>query len=193
MPLISSWGIALWLLMFSADDVLSFSMSNDASILTQRATSSSPHVGSAMAVLATLAQAQVLPPEGSREADRVIQSVIQLQSLFTKGTDRAIQEFAQQALAHTYGGNSETVLERFRSQGWTADMLEAFADADVRASAEDLNDLAAGLERFNLSVDDFRRLMQLVRDGRSALETRGQSFQEVYTHHRDAMPGAATR
>lgn len=146
-----------------------------------------------MAVLATLEQAQVLPPEGSREADRVIQSVIQLQSLFTKGTDRAIQEFAQQALAHKYGENAETVLERFRSQGWSANTLEAFADADVRASAEDLEDLAAGLGRFNLSVDDFRRLMQLVREGQSALETRGQSFQEVYTHHRNAMPGAGTR
>lgn len=146
-----------------------------------------------MAVLATLEQAQVLPPEGSREADRVIQSVIQLQSVFAEGTDPSIQEFAQQALAHTHGTNAPTALEQFRINGWTADMLEALADAERRASADERQGLATGLGRFNLSVDDFRRLMQLVRDGRSALETRGQSFQEVYAHHRNAMPGAAGR
>lgn len=63
-----------------------------------------------MAVLATLEQAQVLPPEGSRDADRVIQSVIQLQSVFAKGTDRSVQEFAQRAIANTPGGNVQMVL-----------------------------------------------------------------------------------
>lgn len=166
-------------------------MSEHVSILTQRATSASPYVGSAMAVLATLEQAQVLPPEGSREADRVIQSVIQLQSVFAEGADPSIQEFAQQALAHTHGTNAPMALEQFRADGWTADMLEALADAESRASADERQGLAAGLGRFNLSVDDFRRVMQLVRDGRSALEARGQSFQEVYAHHRKTMPGSA--
>jgi len=143
-----------------------------------------------MAVLATLEQAQVLPPEGSREADRVIQSVIQLQSVFAKGTDPSIQKFAQQALAHTYGTNAPTAFERFRTNGWTAEMLEALADAARRASADEQEELASGLGQFNLSVDDFRRLMQLVHDGQSAFAARGQSFQEVYAHHRKAMPGA---
>jgi hypothetical protein len=185
--------VALWLLLFPADGVASFAVSESVSILTQRATSSSPYVGSAMAVLATLEQAEVLPPEGGREADRVIQSIIQLQSVFAKGTDPSIQEFAQQALAHTHGTNAPMALERFRSNGWTADMLEALADAERRASADERQGLAAGFGQFNLSVDDFRRLMQLVRDGRSALEARGQSFQEVYAHHRNVMPGAAAR
>jgi hypothetical protein len=182
--------VALWLLLFSVESVASFAMSEGTSILTQRAKSTSPYVGAAMAVLATLEQAQVLPPEGSREADRVIQSVIQLQSAFAKGTDPSIQTFTQQALAHAHGTNAQMAFERFRANGWTADMLEALADAERRASADKQQELAPGLGQFNLSVDDFRRLMQLVRDGRSALEARGQSFQEVYAHHRKAMPGA---
>lgn len=186
-------GVALWLLLFPVNGVASFAMSESASTLTQRATGASPFVGSAMAVLATLEQAQVLPPEGSREADRVIQSVIQLQSVFAKSADSSIRDFAQHALADKYGANAPMALERFRSHGWTADTLEALADADARASAEDLGGLSAGLGRFNLSVDDFKRLMRLVRDGRSAIETRGQSFQEVYAHHRNAMPGATAR
>jgi len=146
-----------------------------------------------MAVLATLEQAQVLPPEGSREADRVIQSVIQLQSAFAKGTDRFVQDFAHRAVTAKHGENAPAVLERFRSSGWTADMLEALADADLPTAVEEHQRLATGLAQFNLSVDDFARLMQLIRDGRSALAARGNTFEEVYAHHRNAMPGTAGR
>ena len=187
------FSVALWLLLSPVDSAASFAMSNGASILTQQAKNTSPYVGSAMAVLATLEQAQVLPPEGSREADRVIRSVIQLQSVFAKGTDRSVQEFAQRALANTPGRNVQMVLERFRSNGWTADMLVALADADRRASTEERQEMAAGLGQFNLSVDDFQRFMQLVRDGRAALEARGQNFDDVYARHRNAMPGATAQ
>lgn len=146
-----------------------------------------------MAVLATLEEAQVLPPEGSREADHVIQSVIQFQSAFAKGTDRSVQEFAHRALTGKYGEEAAPVLEQFRTSGWTAELLEALADADQRTSAEELERLATGFGQFNLSVDDFKRFMQLIRDGRSALAARGQNFEEVYAHHRKTMPGATGR
>ena len=146
-----------------------------------------------MAVLATLEQAQVLPPEGSREADRVIQSVIQLQSAFAKGTNQFVQDFVHQAVAAKHGEHAPTVLERFRASGWTADMLEALADADLPTAVEERQRLATGLGQFNQSVDDFKRLMQLVRDGRSALAARGNTLEEIYTSRRNAMPGAAVR
>lgn len=146
-----------------------------------------------MAVLATLEQAQVLPPEGTREADRVIQSVIQLQSVFAKGTDPSIQEFARRALTAKHGEHAHSALERFRSDGWTADMLEALADAEEHAPPDERQMLTAGLRQFNLSVQDFERFMQVVRNGRSALEARGKSFEDVYAHHRKAMPGTAQR
>ena len=146
-----------------------------------------------MAVLATLEQAQVLPPEGSREADRVIQSVIQLQSVFAKGTDWFVQDFAHRAVAAKHGEHASTILERFRANGWTAEVLEALADADQQAPTEELERLANGFGQFNLSVDDFTRLMQLVRDGRSAFAARGTTFEEVYASRRNAMPGAAVR
>lgn len=162
-----------------------------AGMAAQQTGSASPHVGSAMAVLATLEQAQVLPPEGSREADRVIQSVIQFQSAFAKSTDRALQDFVHRAVAVKHGEEAASLLERFRANGWTTEILEALADADQHASTEELDRLATGFRQFNLSVDDFKRFMQLVRDGRSALAARGQHFEEVYAHHRKTMPGAA--
>jgi hypothetical protein len=146
-----------------------------------------------MAVLATLEQAQVLPPEGSREADRVIQSVIQFQSAFAKGTDRSVQDFAHRAIAAKHGEDAPTILERFRSSGWTAEMLQALADADLPPSVEERQRLATGFGQFNVSVDDFTRFMQLVRDGRSALAAQGKRFEDVYISRRNAMPGTAAR
>ncbi len=146
-----------------------------------------------MAVLATLEQAQVLPPEGSREADHVIRSVIQFQSVLSKSTDASVQSFLGDAVAAKYGDEAIPLLERFHASGWTAEILEALADADQRTSAKELERLATGFGQFNLSVDDFKRFMQLVREGRSALTARGQRFEEVFDHHRKAMPGAAGR
>lgn len=144
-----------------------------------------------MAVLATLEQASVLPPEGTKEADRVIKSVIQFQSAFSKGTDASMQQFLGDAVAGKYGEQAAPLLERFRANGWTTEILEALADADQRTPAEELERLATGFGQFNLSVDDFKRFMQLVREGRSALAARGQNFEEVYARHRKAMPGAS--
>ena len=56
-------------------------------------------VGASMAVLATLQDAGVLPPEGTPEANRVIQVVIQFQAAFMKSSDPALREFFDQALA----------------------------------------------------------------------------------------------
>ena len=175
------------------EQVSAFAENQSPVIPTQQSKRASPYVGSAMAVLATLEQAQVLPPEGSREADRIIQSVIQLQSAFATNTDAVLQDFAQRAVAAKHGENTSTVLKRFRSSGWTAEILEALADADLPTVVEERQQLATGLRRFNLSVDDFTRLMQLVKDGRSALAARGNTFEEIYTSRRNAMPGAGGR
>jgi hypothetical protein len=192
-PQILGLGFALWLVLLPTYRGSGLAMDGTPAAPRQHAKQTSPHVGSAMAVLATLQQAAVLPPEGTHEADRVIQAVIQLQSVFAKGTDPSIQEFARRALTNKYGNDATTSLEQFRASGWTAGMLEALADADSNASSDERETLAMGLRQFNLSVDDFRRFMQLVRDGRSALTERGLAFEEVYTHHRNTMPGAAGR
>jgi hypothetical protein len=185
--------VSLVLLSFPTEQASAFAEHQSPAIPTQQAKRASPYVGSAMAVLATLEQAQVLPPEGSREADRIIQSVIQLQSAFATSTDGGLQDFAHRAVTAKHGENTSTVLERFRSSGWTADMLEALADADLPTTVEERQQLTTGLRQFNLSVDDFTRLMQLVKDSRSALAARGNTFEEIYTSRRNAMPGAGGR
>jgi hypothetical protein len=151
------------------------------------------HVGSAMAVLATLEEARVLPPEGTREANQIIQAVIQFQSAFTKSDDAALRDFAARALATRQGERAEELLAQSRATGWTAELLEALADAEARTPAEGIEKLKAGLGQYNMSVDDFRRFMVLVRDARHALAQQGLDFHHVYAARRKDMPGTATR
>ena len=153
----------------------------------------SPHVGAAMALLATLEQAHVLPPEGTTEANRIIKSVIQLQSLFAKNTDPAVQEFLRRAVASTQGEQTEQVLAQFYSSGWTPDILDALVDGMLRSPAEERARLAPGLASVNLSVDDLQHFMQLIQDGERALASNGRNFHEVFTSFRRTMPGAAGR
>ncbi|MBI3357317.1 MAG: hypothetical protein HY038_11215 [Nitrospirae bacterium] len=157
------------------------------------AKASSSQIGSAMAVLATLEQAQVLPPEGTREANRIVKSVIQFQSVFSRSIDPSVQDFVRRAVRSKHGEHATDILVQFRSSGWTPEILEALADADLRTPVDELQSLATGLGQFNVSVEDFKRFMQLVRDGEQALASRGQNFQEVYASHRNTMPGAAVR
>lgn len=146
-----------------------------------------------MAVLATLEEAQVLPPEGTREADRIIKSVIQFQSAFTKSPDSSLQEFVRRAVVRKQADRATDILNQFRSHGWTADVLEAIVEAERLMPLAELQALEKGLDQFNLTVKDFQQFMQLVRNGEQALASRGQNFHEVYASHRNAIPGGTGR
>lgn len=152
----------------------------------------SPHIGSAMAVLATLQDADVLPPENTPEANRIIRFVIQFQSVFTKSDDPAVQTFARQALAPADEARASDIVRSFRATGWTAEALERLSDEEARRSPEEIQQLAQGFAPFNLSVADFHRFMQLVRDARQAFRTRSLEFQQIFSSRRKEMPGAGT-
>ena len=55
-----------------------------------RAATPSGPVGASMAVLAMLQDADVLPPEETPEANRIIKLVVQFQSVFMKSGDPAV-------------------------------------------------------------------------------------------------------
>lgn len=150
-------------------------------------------VGSAMAVLATLERAGVLPLEGTKEADRVIRSTIQIQSLFMKSDDPAVRDFLQRAVANKAEDRTEQRLAEFGTTGWTAEVLEALADAVATASLDELRLLSPGLASFNLSMEDFRHFMQLIKDGEQALASQGHTFGEIFADQRKMMPGATVR
>ncbi|MFO0707584.1 MAG: hypothetical protein U0412_12105 [Nitrospira sp.] len=151
----------------------------------------SPYIGSAMALLATLQEADVLPPEGTREANLIIKSVIQFQSVFMKSQDNAVQTFARAALQMAYGDQAESLFANLPSTGWTAEFLSALSDEEGRRTADELETLALGFLQFNLSVNDFHRFMHLVREAHRVFDEHGSDFRSVFVRHRKDMPGAA--
>src|SRR5688572_26030879 len=148
-------------------------------------------VGASMAVLATLQDADVLPPEDTPEANRVIKTVIQFQSVFLKSSDPAVQLLLTQALSAQEGGRGEETLSRFRSTGWTSDVLEALSTQWLTTATDQQERLVPGFRQFNVSPGDFDRLMELVAKARTTFLQRGQTLQQVFAQRRQEMPGRA--
>ncbi|THJ13027.1 MAG: hypothetical protein CAF43_001955 [Nitrospira sp. CG24C] len=137
-------------------------------------------VGAAMAVLATLQDANVLPPEGTPEANRVIKSVIQFQSVFLKSSDPAVQTLLGHAFAAQKGSDANEAASRFRSTGWTSNTLEALSEQWGVTAIDQRERLTPGFGQFNVSPADFDVLMGLVTKARTALEQRGQNMHQIF-------------
>ena len=144
-----------------------------------------------MAVLATLQDADVLPPEDTPEANRVIKAAIQFQSVFLKSNDPAVQLLLTRALAAQGGGSGEETLSGFRSTGWTSDMLEALSAQWIATAIDQRDRLTPGFRQFNVSPADFDRLMELVAKARTTFIQRQQTMHQVFTQRRQEMPGRA--
>ena len=146
-------------------------------------------VGASMAVLATLQDADVLPPEGTLDANRVIKAVIQFQSVFLKSDDPSVKVFLTQALAVQGDRSADETLSRFHSTGWTSDVLEALSDQWAATTIDQRDRLAPGFRQFNVSPADFDRLMELIAKARTAFMQRGQNMHQVFAQRRREMPG----
>ena len=146
-------------------------------------------VGASMAVLATLQDADVLPPEGTLDANRVIKAVIQFQSVFLKSDDPAVQLFLTQAVATQGNRSADQTLSRFRSTGWTSEVLEALSDQWAVTTIDERDRLAQGFRQFNVSPVDFNGLMELIAKARTAFKQRGQNIHQVFAQRRREMPG----
>jgi hypothetical protein len=148
-------------------------------------------LGASMAVLAMLQDADVLPPEGTPDANRVIKAVIQFQSVFLKSGDPAVQAFLSHALTAQRDGGANEAASRFRSAGWTSDVLEALGEQWVATAIDQRERLAPGFRQFNISLTDFDSLMELVAKARTTLEQRGQNLHQVFAQRRREMQGGA--
>lgn len=146
-------------------------------------------VGASMAVLATLQDADVLPPEGTPDANRIIKAVIQFQSVFLKSSDPDVQLFLAQALAAQERRDADETLARFRSTGWTSDVLEALSEQWVAVAVDQRDRLAPGFRQFNVSTADFDWLMGLTEKARRTFTQRGQNIHQVFAQRRREMPG----
>ena len=159
-----------------------------AELQAQGRTSSEP-VGASMAMLATLQDADVLPPEGTAEANRVIQIVIQFQAVFMKSSDPSVQEFFDQALAEKWGARAQKLGNGFRARGWTSEVLQAISERYAKLSAQERAQLAGAFSQYNMRLADFELLSDLFGKAQARLSQRGQDIHQIFTGHRGTMPG----
>lgn len=154
-----------------------------------RGAAPSEPVRASMAVLATLQDADVLPPEGTLDANRVIKAVIQFQSVFLKSDDPAVKLFLTQSLATQGGRSVDETLSRFQSAGWTSEVLEALSDQWAAMAIDQQERLAPGFRQFNVTPADFDELMKLIARARAAFTQRGQNMHQVFAQRRREMSG----
>jgi hypothetical protein len=142
-----------------------------------------------MALLATLQDGDVLPPEGTPEANRIVKSVIQCQSLFMKSSDPRVREFFDRALQRKLNVHAAEAGRRFKEEGWTSETLEALSESYMALSESQRTQLAEGFRAYNLTPGDFLQLSELFLRARTTLEQRGQSIHQIYARRRQEMPG----
>ena len=150
------------------------------------ATTSEP-VRASMAVLATLQDADVLPPEGTLDANRVIKAVIQFQSVFLKSDDPAVKVFLTQSLATQGSKRVDETLSRFQSGGWTSEVLEALSNQWAAMAINQRERLEPGFRQFNVTPADFDELMKLISKARAAFAQQGQDIHQVFAQRRREM------
>jgi hypothetical protein len=146
-------------------------------------------VGASMALLATLQDAGILPPEGSPDANKVIQIVIQFQGLFMKSTDMPVRHFLDQALEAKFGARAEGIGADFRKTGWTSEILEAVCDRYAELPAEERAGLEGSFRRVNMRPEDFTQLSDLYARARSTFSDQGRNIHQIFAEHRRNMPG----
>ncbi|BCA57049.1 conserved exported protein of unknown function [Nitrospira sp. KM1] len=145
-------------------------------------------VGASMALLATLQDADVLPPEGTPEANRVIQVVIQFQSVFMKSSDRAVSEFLDHAL--TKEGIDQQQIDDLRRYGWSSQTLEAMSSYYGTLPGNERFRLDEAFSSFNMHIRDFEYLLKLFDSAQASFHQRGQDIHRVFTQRRREMPGS---
>ncbi len=149
------------------------------------------HIGSIMALLATFHEAGVLPPESSREADRLIHALIQSQSMFLKSSDPVVRDIFASALNEKFDAKKAASLTQvFASTGWTSETLEALVDYPARRPMRDEPRLKNLLREYHVTAADWALVEQVFAKAREQLFEQGKQVHAVFAAQRATMPGA---
>ena len=149
------------------------------------------HVGAVMALLATLEDAQALPPETSPEANQLIHTLIQLQAVVMKSRNVAVRRFVSAALQDKLGEQSSGMLRHVRQRGINAVVMEALVDYLTIHPLQEGSPVAEGFLDFNVRVRGLALLQQTVQTARRQLQERGETLEHLFAQRRREMPGSS--
>jgi len=146
-------------------------------------------VGSVMALLATFEAANVLPPEGTSQANQLIHGLIQLQSALVKSQSSALNDYVAAAVDSSFEMESTAVLRSIDLNGLTSKVLEAILTYDQKMPIWDQPAIAHVFQRYNLSRPDWQLIEQIFTQADTAYRAKGSSIHEAYEQWRVQMPG----
>jgi N-acetylneuraminic acid mutarotase len=147
------------------------------------------HIGAVMAILATLEDAQVLPPEGTPEADQLIHVLIQLQSAFLKSSDPAVRTYFSEALAAYFFDGASEAERQFQQGGWNSRILEAVLLYEAYPHAWKSPGLDKGLAAYNVNRQSVEILQTTFDQARQVFLRQKRDIHDVYQIRRTQMPG----
>ena len=157
-------------------------------ILASERTQSSM-VGSIMALLATLDEAGILPPEGTSQANQLIHGLIQLQAAFLKSTSPELTAYLMAAENHWIMKHNEREYGSLAIAGLTSRVLEALILYDKEHPMWEDPKIVAAVQAFNVTGSDWVLIVNMVNKAETVFRERGRSIHELYDQWRVKMPG----
>ena len=157
-------------------------------ILASERTQSSM-VGSIMALLATLDEAGILPPEGTSQANQLIHGLIQLQAAFLKSTSPELSAYLMAAESHWIMKHNEREYGSLATRGLTSRVLEALILYDKEHPMWEDPKIVAAVQAFNVTGADWILIVNMVSRAETIFRDQGRSMHELYDQRRVKMPG----
>jgi hypothetical protein len=146
-------------------------------------------VGSVMALLATFEGANVLPPEGTFQANQLIHGLIQLQSVLVKSESTVLNDYISAAVSDRFKMDGEVLLQSIHQGGLTSKLLEALVIYDKKNGMWEQPALTQLFQRYNVSRLDWQLIEEVFSHADAAYRMKGSSIHEAYEQWRSQMPG----
>jgi len=146
-------------------------------------------VGSIMALLATFESANVLPQEGTSQANQLIHGLIQLQSALVKSQAAELNDYVAAAVYQRFEMESSALIQSLHQSGLTSKVLEALVIYDKKLPIWDQPALAHTLQHYNVSRPDWELIEQVFAQADAAYRLKESSIHEAYEQWGLQMPG----
>lgn len=146
-------------------------------------------VGAIMALLATFEAANVLPPEGTAQANQLIHGLIQLQSALVKTRDSELSDYITAAVNDRFEMESGGIVQSIPQRGLTSKLLEALLMYDKKMAIWDQSTIVIIFQNYNISRPDWEFIDRIFTQADAVYRSKGASIHEAYGKWRAQMPG----
>ena len=146
-------------------------------------------VGSVMALLATFEAVDILPPEGTSQANKLIHGLIQVQSVLVKSHDSELSNYVSEAVDYHFKMDNAPIVASVHQHGLTSKLLETLLIYDKKKPIWDQPTIVRIFHSYNISQPDWQLVEQIFAQAEAAYRAKGSSIHDAYEQWRSQMPG----